>query len=356
MRGEQLARQWRLIQRLARSRAGVGLDDLATDLECTRRTVYRDLDALMFAGFPVVSERRETRVFYRFLDTYQLGDAPFTPDEILALAFSEDLLRTLEGTVFHDSICSALDKIRAGLGPELSSFLSRLAEAFRVLPGPHKPYARFRDTIQRLNDAVLARERVRLRYRTGRTGKVSERGLDPYRVWYRSGGLYVVGLDHKSGEIRTFAVERIQRLDGTGEHFEVEASFDFDEFVAGSFGVMAEPPGSHAAQGRLGRARNGGRRDRGAPELGALLRLGRRRARTEDPPRRGRTRTGRRARALPRRTLGHRDLPPTFSRPRLSRRCRRADQGLGASSAGRVSTLEASWTDTIRSSGGRPPW
>jgi predicted DNA-binding transcriptional regulator YafY len=241
MRGEQLARQWRLIQRLARSRAGVGLDDLATDLECTRRTVYRDLDALMFAGFPVVSERRETRVFYRFLDTYQLGDAPFTPDEILALAFSEDLLRTLEGTVFHDSICSALDKIRAGLGPELSSFLSRLAEAFRVLPGPHKPYARFRDTIQRLNDAVLARERVRLRYRTGRTGKLSERGLDPYRVWYRSGGLYVVGLDHKSGEIRTFAVERIQRLDGTGEHFEVEASFDFDEFVAGSFGVMAEP-------------------------------------------------------------------------------------------------------------------
>ncbi|UCE86378.1 MAG: WYL domain-containing protein [Deltaproteobacteria bacterium] len=241
MRGDQLARQWRLIQRLARSRAGVGIDDLAADLECTRRTVYRDLDALMFAGFPVLSERRDGRAFYRFLETYKLGDVPFTPDEILALAFSEDLLRTLEGTVFHDSICSALDKIRAGLGPELSSFLSRLAEAFRVLPGPHKPYARFRDTIQKLNDAVLERERVRMRYRTGRTGKVAERTLDPYRVWYRSGGLYVVGLDGQSGEIRTFAVERIQTLERTGEHFEVAASFDFDDFIGGSFGVMAEP-------------------------------------------------------------------------------------------------------------------
>jgi len=93
MRGDQLARQWQLIQRLAKSRSGAALDDLAEELGCVRRTVYRDLDALMFAGFPVVSERREGRVYYRFLDTFRLGDVPFTPDEILALAFSEDLLR-----------------------------------------------------------------------------------------------------------------------------------------------------------------------------------------------------------------------------------------------------------------------
>ena len=113
MRGDQLARQWLLIQRLAKSRAGVGLDELADELGCVRRTVYRDLDALMAAGFPVLSDRRDGRVFYRFLDNFKLGDVPFTPDEILSLAFGEDLLRTLEGTVFHDSIRSALEKIRA---------------------------------------------------------------------------------------------------------------------------------------------------------------------------------------------------------------------------------------------------
>src|SRR5512139_1060110 len=119
MRGDQLARQWRLIQRLARSRWGVGLDELADDLECHRRTVYRDLDALMLAGFPVLSERRDNKVFYRFLEHFKL-------DEILSLAFGEDLLRTLEGTVFHDSIRSALDKIRASLGPEMAEFLARM--------------------------------------------------------------------------------------------------------------------------------------------------------------------------------------------------------------------------------------
>ncbi|HKJ24759.1 MAG TPA: HTH domain-containing protein, partial [Myxococcota bacterium] len=179
MRGDQLARQWRLIQRLAKSRAGATPDDLADDLGCVRRTVYRDLDALMYAGFPVVSEKRDGHVYYRFLESFAIGDVPFTPDEVLALAFGEDLLRTLEGTVFHDSVQSALAKIRAGLSPELSHFLERLGESFRVLPGPHKRYSEYRDTIQVLNDAVLAKRTVRMRYRTGRTGETATRKLDP---------------------------------------------------------------------------------------------------------------------------------------------------------------------------------
>lgn len=241
MRGDQLARQWQLIQRLARSRVGISLDTLAEELGCVRRTVYRDLDALMFAGFPVVSEKRQGRAYYRFLDGFRMGDVPFTPDEILALAFGEDLLRTLEGTVFHDSIRSALSKIRAGLGPELSEYLDELGRAFRVLPGPHKSYAHLRETIQILNQAVLGERRVRMRYRTGRTGTVKTRDLDPYRVWYRAGGLYAVGFDHDSSEIRTFAVERIQRIEVRTERFEVQAGFDFDEYMGSSFGIIAEP-------------------------------------------------------------------------------------------------------------------
>lgn len=242
MRGDQLARQWQLIQRLAKSRAGVGLDELASELDCVRRTVYRDLDALMYAGFPVTSEKRDGRVFYRFLESYSLDEVPFTPDELLALAFSEDLLRVLEGTVFHDSIASALAKIRAGLGPELTQYLTSLTEAFSVLPGPHKQYAQFSDTIRKLNDAVLSQRTVAITYRTGRSGEQSQRELDPYRVWYRNGGLYAIGHDHRSTEIRTFAVDRILEIEATRKTFEVDSDFDFETFVSSAFGVISETP------------------------------------------------------------------------------------------------------------------
>ncbi|MFT5442555.1 MAG: putative DNA-binding transcriptional regulator YafY [Myxococcota bacterium] len=242
MRGDQLARQWQLIQRLAKSHAGVGLDDLAEDLDCVRRTVYRDLDALMYAGFPVVSEKRDGRVFYRFMDSFQLGDVPFTPDELLALAFSEDLLKVLEGTVFHDSIRSALAKIRAGLGPELGNYLSQLTDSFRVVPGPHKRYAQFSETIRQLNESVLGNRTVAIEYRTARSGQETERELDPYRVWYRSGGLYVIGHDHRSGEIRTFAVDRILAIRATDRSFEMDPDFDFEAFTQSAFGVISETP------------------------------------------------------------------------------------------------------------------
>src|SRR5690606_18534676 len=242
MRGDQLARQWKLIQRLARSRWGVGLDDLVEELGCVRRTVYRDLEALMAAGFPVTSEKRDGRVYYRFVETFRLGDVPFTPDEILSLAFGEDLLRALEGTVFHDSIRSALEKIRSALGPSVSEFLAQLGESFRVLPGPHENYAAMRDTIRALNEAVLGRRTVRMRYHTGATGRERDRALDPYRVWYRGGALYVIGHDQLSGEVRTLAVGRIRRLELTDARFEVPADFDFEARVGPAVGVVAEPP------------------------------------------------------------------------------------------------------------------
>ncbi len=206
-----------------------------------RRTVYRDLDALMFAGFPLISEKRAGKVYYKFLDSFDLGHVPFTADEVLALVFGQDLLRPLEGTPFHDSIESALGKIRAGLGDELIAYLEAIGQSFRVLPGPHKRYADYRDTIQTLSDSVYSHTTVSLRYFTGRSGEESDRNLDPYHVWYRNGGLYVIGHDHRSGEIRTFAIDRIRSIAATERSFVQRADFDFETYTAGNFGVVAEP-------------------------------------------------------------------------------------------------------------------
>jgi hypothetical protein len=55
-RGDQLSRQWRLLQMIDRPQ-GVTVDDAARELACTIRTIWRDLDALQKAGFPLFTER-----------------------------------------------------------------------------------------------------------------------------------------------------------------------------------------------------------------------------------------------------------------------------------------------------------
>ena len=58
-RGDQLARQWKIIQTLITSRKGKSAAELAEDLECHPRTLYRDLEALQVAGFPIYTEKVE---------------------------------------------------------------------------------------------------------------------------------------------------------------------------------------------------------------------------------------------------------------------------------------------------------
>jgi predicted DNA-binding transcriptional regulator YafY len=52
----------------------------------------------------------------------------------------------------------------------------------------------------------------------------------------------VVGHDHASGEVRTFAVGRIRAIQKLARRFTVPADFDFDAFVGSAFGVIHEPP------------------------------------------------------------------------------------------------------------------
>ena len=56
-----------------------------------------------------------------------------------------------------------------------------------------------------------------------------------------AGALYVIGHDHHSEEIRTFAIDRIRKIEETTERFQIPSSFDFDTYTASSFGVIAEP-------------------------------------------------------------------------------------------------------------------
>ena len=68
-RGDQLARQWKIIQTLISSRQGKSAADLASEIECHPRTLYRDLEALQVAGFPIYTEKVEGKNLWSLLDT-----------------------------------------------------------------------------------------------------------------------------------------------------------------------------------------------------------------------------------------------------------------------------------------------
>jgi biotin operon repressor len=88
-RGDQLARQWRILQSLIAARRGKSAADLAQELEYHWRTVYRDLEALQLAGFPIFTDRVEGKNLWSILDTARNNvPIPLNLTELMALYFS----------------------------------------------------------------------------------------------------------------------------------------------------------------------------------------------------------------------------------------------------------------------------
>jgi biotin operon repressor len=67
-RGDQGSRQWKIIQTLISSRIGKSASDLAEELECHPRTLYRNLEALQSAGFPIYTEKIDGKNLWSLLD------------------------------------------------------------------------------------------------------------------------------------------------------------------------------------------------------------------------------------------------------------------------------------------------
>ena len=238
-RGDQLGRQWRIIQTLLASRCGKSAADLAEELGCTTRTVYRDLDALQIAGFPVLNERADGRSVWALLDVVrQQVPIPFSLPELMALYFSCDMVKSLHDTVFSDALESLFQKIRSTLPPESAAFLSNIQKTLQVSPKQYKDYGTFRDIITQVHNAAIQKKSVEIDYFTMSRKARTVRLVDPYRIWLFSGTFYLVGYCHLRGEVRTFVIDRIRSVKETGRIFSVPENFTMEELLGPSLGVF----------------------------------------------------------------------------------------------------------------------
>jgi len=242
-RGDQLSRQWKIIQALLSSRYGKSATELARALGCHSRTIYRDLEALQFAGFPVYTERVEGKSRWSLLETAKQNiPIPFNLAELMALYFSRGMMKILKNTVFYDSLESLFEKIKVMLPPEYLQYLNRVETSLKVGSKPYKPYNRIRDIIEQVSEAVVQKKFIEIVYYTMSRKKETRRKVAPYKIWFFDGTFYLVGNCGLREDIRIFALDRIKCFKQTDEAFDMPKDFDVDEFMQSSFGVFQGEP------------------------------------------------------------------------------------------------------------------
>ncbi len=202
--------------------------DLADRLEVSRRTVYRDLDALSGAGVPVVTDRGPNGGA-SLLGGYRTDLTGLTETELEALlAFGG------QGPAAELGLGTQLDQASRKLAVAAGrSRGGRLQERvlidgerwFRTAPVP--PH------LARVQDALWSDRRLHLRYRRA-LDRVVERTVEPYGLVSKAGTWYL--LAGVGGQPRVYRVSRIEDAELAGETFERPPGFDLRSAWAAQVG------------------------------------------------------------------------------------------------------------------------
>jgi len=202
----------------------------------------RDLQGLQSAGFPIFDERCGREKLWKFMEGFiNRIPPPFSLTEIMALYFARSLCRPLEGTAIYESLQQTFKKISCLLPPGSVRFLGELEGAIATRPGPFKDYREHRELIQTVTLARVERESLDIIYESFASRRITRRRIDPYRLCYYQGGIYVIANDHLRREIRIFALERMIEVSRTEYKFEIPEDFDFEKYMESALGIFRGP-------------------------------------------------------------------------------------------------------------------
>jgi predicted DNA-binding transcriptional regulator YafY len=226
----RMARLRRLEEILLLHPRGMSAVDLGDRLEVHRRTVYRDLEFLSTEGVPLWQQDNRFGIDRtRYLTTVRL-----TFHEAVALTLAGLLLaRTV--TYRNHHITSALRRLALTLPRPLTRHLKRAAS--RVLT--HRNDGRRLAVLETISEAWSAGQKVLVNYRSPRSGEIRQRVIAPYALEPTATGVYVIGFDDWSSDVRTFKLERLEGARILQETYEIPRDFDVERELAPSWGIMS---------------------------------------------------------------------------------------------------------------------
>jgi predicted DNA-binding transcriptional regulator YafY len=188
-------------------------EDLACTFEISKRTIYRDMLALMESGVPVVSSPGQG---YSLMEGYFLPPVSFSPEEAIILLLGADYMAQTFDVYYQKAAQAASSKIQAVLTERARAEVKRLQEGMRFITQQPQANDLAPALLQSLRQAILERKSVRIIYHTRHTdepaGEIKARTVDPYALIHYQAAWYLTAHDHLRGEQRRFRLDRINHL------------------------------------------------------------------------------------------------------------------------------------------------
>ena len=192
-----------LLQRPGRKKT---VQELADIFGVSRRTIFRDFNALSGINVPIKYDRYTG---YGLVEGYKMPPLMFNSKELATIMVGLNFVKSqVDQQMVQDATGVEL-KIKNVLPNELKALMTSLEEHTIV-----DPYLRFNSNQKKGGDwylisaAIADKKRMQFTYTT-KAGSRKVRKIDPYLLVYFQDHWNVVGWSHRRGDIRSFILDRI---------------------------------------------------------------------------------------------------------------------------------------------------
>jgi len=231
---DRLARVLRVLE-LVQSRGRWTTKAIADELECSERTVYRDLDVLRFAGIPYFREGDQQ--FVRVRPDFRFPVITLTDDEVLGLSLAATLTKA-PGLDVTAGATPATRKLAAVMKQETQDLIDDAQRLISVLDLKLVDHSRHHDIIRTVQMALMQGKQISGLYESPYEAEPVKLKLHPYRLCLIKNAWYIIGTIAGESIPKTFRVARFKAVRMQAEPATVPDDFDLRTYFGNAWAVF----------------------------------------------------------------------------------------------------------------------
>lgn len=216
-------------------------------IDVSERTVYRDLEVIGGAHFPVYSEGDDSDLEnnrrWKFRRTTAISErVHFENHEIFALYLARESIKSLQGSPLMNDILKMTEKLEKILGPGVEKELKNLSGYVAYKATATWQTGVSQEVLDTIYQACWDNVVLELDYKSKsgtNANTVKQRRLGPETLYFANGGAYLIAKDLADNVIKSYSLNRVFSASYTEEAYQ-SSGFNLESFIKDNFGILNE--------------------------------------------------------------------------------------------------------------------
>jgi predicted DNA-binding transcriptional regulator YafY len=205
------------------------MDELEDKFELTRRTLFRDIRALIDGGIPIGGDAGQG---YFIVEGYHLPPVVFDKKEAAAILLGAKFMEKQADSATSDSFQQALTKVKAVLRYADKEFVDQLESRISIVSLHRAHKNEFPDShLGEIQHALATSRTLQFDYYSSYNDSHTKREVEPLGLVFYSDRWHLIAYCLLRKDLRDFRADRITKIEITSNSFDPANHPDYRNFI-----------------------------------------------------------------------------------------------------------------------------